>query len=468
MNGDLVVAGTAEHPADNRRNSAFRWRLFELRLRNELRQHGLRRHFTVAKRRVELVGFPNAVLGQHAAHRLRFGELFDIETVTFDLLVEQLPAKLDAPLLLLGVDEMLDLVPRSRGGDEIQPVAAWLVPRRRQDLDDVAVAQPGTERDHLSVDPGADALMSDVGMNRVGKIDRRRVTRQRFDFSSRREDVDLFGIQLDLQVLEELLRVANFLLPLEQLAQPDEVLLVAARTDATFLVFPVRGDAFFGRPVHVRGPDLDLERHAAIADHRGVQGLVAVRARHRDEVFDSARNWRPGLMNDAERTVAVLDRLGHDAQRDQIVDLIQLDLLPLQFLVNAEEPLDATVDLDDRNLRLGELRGNGVLQILDHPLGRAPPPLDLQPERFVGGRLEVLERQLFELVLDLAHPQPVGDRRVDVARLLRDLDAALLRQVVQRPHVVEPVGELHQDHADVVHHREQHLAEILRLTLLAR
>ena len=85
-----------------------------------------------------------------------------------------------------------------------------------------------------------------------------------------------------------------------------------------------------------------------------------------------------------------------------------------------------------------------------------------------GLRLEVLERQLLELVLDLAHPEPVGDRRVDVARLLRDLDPALLRQVVQRPHVVEPIGELDQDDADVVHHRQQHLAEVLGLALLAR
>ena len=83
-------------------------------------------------------------------------------------------------------------------------------------------------------------------------------------------------------------------------------------------------------------------------------------------------------------------------------------------------------------------------------------------------RLEVLERQLLELVLDLAHPEPVGDRRVDVARLLRDLEPALLGQVVQRPHVVEPVGQLDEDHADVVDHRQQHLAEVLGLPLLAR
>ena len=102
------------------------------------------------------------------------------------------------------------------------------------------------------------------------------------------------------------------------------------------------------------------------------------------------------------------------------------------------------------------------------PFGRAPALSTRARSASYGLRLEVLERQLLELVLDLAHPEPVGDRRVDVARLLRDLDAALLRQVVQRPHVVQPVGELDQDDADVVHHRQQHLAEVLRLPLLAR
>jgi hypothetical protein len=39
--------------------------------------------------------------------------------------------------------------------------------------------------------------------------------------------------------------------------------------------------------------------------------------------------------------------------------------------------------------------------------------------------------------------------------------------VLQRAHVVEPVGELHQDHPDVVDHRQQHLSVGLGLALLA-
>ena len=43
----------------------------------------------------------------------------------------------------------------------------------------------------------------------------------------------------------------------------------------------------------------------------------------------------------------------------------------------------------------------------------------------------------------------------------------VFRQVAQRPHVVEPVGQLDEDHADVVDHRQEHLPEVLRLAFLA-
>jgi hypothetical protein len=103
-----------------------------------------------------------------------------------------------------------------------------------------------------------------------------------------REDVDLFRVEVDLQVLHELLRIPDLLLHLEQLAQPLEVALVAMIADAPFLVFPVRRNAFLGAAVHLLGADLHLEREPELADDRGVQRLVAVGPRHRDEVLDAA------------------------------------------------------------------------------------------------------------------------------------------------------------------------------------
>ena len=59
------------------------------------------------------------------------------------------------------------------------------------------------------------------------------------------------------------------------------------------------------------------------------------------------------------------------------------------------------------------------------------------------------------------------ERRVDLERLLRLLHLLLLAQVLDRAHVVEPVGELDQDHAHVLRHRDDHLAVVLGLGLLA-
>ena len=113
-------------------------------------------------------------------------------------------------------------------------------------------------------------------------------------------------------------------------------------------------------------------------------------------------------------------------------------------------------------------RSQRAREFVDHAFGVFPSRLDLRAERLVRLRLEILERQLFELVLHLAHPEAIGDGSVDVECLLGDLDAALLGQVMQRPHVVEPIRQLHEDDADVIHHRQQHLAEVLGLPFLAR
>ena len=266
---------------------------------------------------------------------------------------------------------MLDLVARARGDREVQPVAARLVRGVADDLDDVAVLEARAQRHHAPVDARADALVADVGVNRVGEVDRGRPLGQHLHRAARREGVDLFGIEIDLQVREELLRIAHFLLPLEQLPQPLEVLLVAPGADAAFLVLPVRGDAFLGEPVHLLGADLHFEREAAIADHRGVQRLVAVGPRHRDEVLDAARHRRPRLVDDAERGVAVLHRRRDDAQRDEVVDLLEIDLLRLELQPDAVEALDAAVDADHRHLRLVQLAADVGGELLDHPLRSA-------------------------------------------------------------------------------------------------
>ena len=79
----------------------------------------------------------------------------------------------------------------------------------------------------------------------------------------------------------------------------------------------------------------------------------------------------------------------------------------------------------------------------------------------------IWNEQILELPLERVDAEPVRERRVDLERLLRLLHLLLLAEVLDRAHVVQPVGELDQDDADVLRHRDDHLAVVLGLGLLA-
>ena len=74
-----------------------------------------------------------------------------------------------------------------------------------------------------------------------------------------------------------------------------------------------------------------------------------------------------------------------------------------------------------------------------------------------------VEAEVFQLAIDVVEAEAVGDGRVDFQGFVRN--ALLLRGLhrFQRAHVVQPVGQLDQDHAHIARHGEQHLAEIFCL-----
>ena len=86
----------------------------------------------------------------------------------------------------------------------------------------------------------------------------------------------------------------------------------------------------------------------------------------------------------------------------------------------------------------------------------------------VSNRLEITEAEVFQFTADFAHAQPVRDGSVNVQSFTGNFLLTFGVEVLESPHVVQPICQFDQHYADVVHHRQHHLAEILRLLLLAR
>ncbi len=119
------------------------------------------------------------------------------------------------------------------------------------------------------------------------------------------------------------------------------------------------------------------------------------------------------------------------------------------------------------NVRLLELALEDARRRLHMLLAVAPALGHHRLDLRVLPRVQPLEREVLELPLDGVDAEPVRDRRIDLERLLRLLELLLPAEVLDRPHVVQPVGELDEDDARIPRHRHDHLAVVLDLRVLA-
>jgi hypothetical protein len=168
----------------------------------------------------------------------------------------------------------------------------------------------------------------------------------------------------------------------------------------------------------------------------------------------------------AERGVAVADGVDGDPDADEVVDVGEVAAAHDHLLVDRVVVLRPATDgrLDLRVLevlahRLDQLGQLGVAR--GRAVGDEPHDL-VVPLGVEGG-----ERQVLELPLDGVHAEPVRQRREDLQGDGRDPLLLLLTQVPQGAHVVQPVGELDDEHPRVAGHRHDHLADRLRLGGLA-
>ena len=322
--------------------------------------------------------------------------------------------------------------------------------------------------DDAAVDLRADHAVADVGVDVVGKVDGRGPGGEIDDVALRGEDEDLVGEHVHLHVVEEVGGV-GLLLALQQSSDPGEGGLVPVAQGGVraraHLVLPVRRHAVLGGVVHLPGADLHLEGDALGADDRGVHALVHVGLGRGDIVLEAPRHGFEHVVDDAEDVVAVWDGIDDDAEGADVVNAVHVQLLRVHLAVDGIDVLDAAVDSGLHALLLKAGLDPGLHAVheafqLGHALGQ------ILGDLLVALGVEILEGQILQLPLGALHAETVRDGGVDLHGLQR-LGFLLLRRLVGHgTHVVESVGDLDEHHTDVLRHRKEHLAQVLRLLVL--
>ena len=232
---------------------------------------------------------------------------------------------------------------------------------------------------------------------------------------------------------------------------------------ARALVQPVGGDAVLGLLVHLNRAQLDLDGTGLRAHDRGVQRLVAVGLGRGDVVLEAAGQRMPQRVDRTQGRVAVPHRLQDDAQCDEVVDVGELLALALHLEVDAPQVLGASRDREAVEAHAAQLVGERLDGLLGVALALVAGVLDHACDALVLLGLEVEEREVLELPLERGDTEAVCERRVDVHGLVGLERAAVGRQGRKRAHVVQAVGKLDDDDADVAAHSQEHLAQVQRL-----
>ena len=117
-------------------------------------------------------------------------------------------------------DEAPHSGPRLAGGDEAQPRRLRVLGFGGEDFDLVAILEDGAQRHDPAVDFGSDRLVAEIGVDRIGEIDRCRALGQLDQLALGGEGEDPVLVHRHPGVLEQLLGALGMVENLDQIVDP--------------------------------------------------------------------------------------------------------------------------------------------------------------------------------------------------------------------------------------------------------
>src|ERR1700733_14970608 len=198
-----------------------------------------------------------------------------------------------------------------------------------------------------------------------------------------------------------------------------------------------------------------------------MQRLIKIWPRHGNEILDTSRHRPPDIVDNSEHGVAILQGPRDYAHGKEIVDLIDGNVLPLQLLVNAVKALDAAFDLC-LDAGLFQLVVNDGLHLGEKDFALFAASVDGLFNLLVACGIKKQKAQVFQLAANFSHAEAMRDGRINLESFFSNFALAIGRQGLKGAHVVQPVSQFDEHHADVINHGQHHLAQIFSLRFLTR
>ena len=223
-------------------------------------------------------------------------------------------------------------------------------------------------------------------------------------------------------------------------------------------------DTIFRNAVHLKSPDLDLQRLPVAIQHRSMQRLVHIRLRYSNIILKAPRYRTPHAVHNAQSAVAVLNAVYQHTDRQQIINLTQFLMVAQHLFMDTVKILGPPLDLA-RNIHRIKMLFDLTHSRMDHCLTLAAFDLDLLDQIIIDLRLHITERQILQLPLNGINTQTVSQRRIDLHRFARNRLLLMHRHKFHRPHIMQPVGQFYHNYADILGHRQKHLTVVFDLLL---
>ena len=258
------------------------------------------------------------------------------------------------------------------------------------------------EADHSAADLRAGHFIADLRVDMVCEIQHRSTGGERNNVALRSEHEHLVRGEVGLYCVSDGFYIVCLLLALKELPYPVEALLAGYVAGYARLVLPVSRNAVLRGIVHFHRAYLHLERDTLAPDNCGVQRLIAVRLRSSDIVLEAVRNRPEHIVDNAEHVVALDDRLHYNANRVNVVYLVEALVLHIHLLVYAVDRLYPALD-DGFRLDIRNALPDALFNAVDECVALLFVEGYLLLDFLTAVGVEIVDSDILHLLLDVAH-----------------------------------------------------------------